>query len=668
MKTPIFPIVTALTLISAPQSIYGPRDKARYARPDAVNFVRPGLVLRILGAEIGQDGVIRARIRITDPRGLPLDRLGVTTPGTVALSFVAATIPAGQKQYTAYTVRTQNSAITGRSAIQAAADTNGSFQQTADGEYTYTFGTRAPSGIDRSATHTIAVYSNRNLTELDLGTNYDDEAFNFVPDGSRVTVTRDVIKTATCNRCHDQLAFHGGARRSMEVCVTCHTPQTTDPDTGNTVDMTSMIHKIHAGRDLPSVQAGGKYQLIGFGNTVADYSHVGFPAAGGTANCTTCHEQGKGAAQEDAWLTPTRAACGTCHDRVNFATGEGHVNLPQPNDSRCSTCHIPQGEIERDASIVGAHAVMRQAASLPGTVFEIHDVNAAAGRPPTVTFSVKDKAGRTVAPSQMDRLALVLAGPAIDYTAFVSEDPRRAEGSQDGRYFWTFQNPLPANARGTWSVGIEGYRNQVLLAGTRKEVTVRDAGVNKVFHFAVGGARLEPRRQVVTTAKCNACHSSLSLHGDNRNAVEMCVLCHNPVTTDAARRPAAEMPAESIDFRLMIHRIHNGKELGRRYSLYGFGNVEHNYNDVGFPADRANCSMCHVNGSEQLPLREGLANVADPRGRINPVGPTAAACIACHNSVPAASHALLTTSPLGEACAVCHGPNADFAVSRVHAR
>src|SRR6266568_9252286 len=100
-------------LISASKPASSPHEKAYYA--SAINFVRPGLVTKILSADIAADGTIRVRFRITDPQGLPLDRAGVDTPGVVATSFVGATIPAGQTQYVSYTTRLQTSPITGDS-------------------------------------------------------------------------------------------------------------------------------------------------------------------------------------------------------------------------------------------------------------------------------------------------------------------------------------------------------------------------------------------------------------------------------------------------------------------------------------------------------------------------------------------------------------------------
>src|SRR6185503_10589811 len=102
--------------------------------------------------------------------------------------------------------------------------------------------------------------------------------------------------------------------------------------------------------------------------------------------------------------------------------------------------------------------------------------------------------------------------------------------------------------------------------------------------------------------------------------------------------------------------------------IYGFGGSKNDFGEVRFPGDRRDCAACHVNGSEQLPLQEGLQQVKDPRGLINPVGAITSACTGCHVSRSAASHALANTSALGESCAVCHGPDAEFSVNKVHAR
>jgi OmcA/MtrC family decaheme c-type cytochrome len=667
-------VVGSIALVSAPGPGFGPHDKAFYADANLVNFVRPGLVFKIVSVDIAADGTAKVRFKLTDPQGLPLDRLGVTTPGAVSTSFILARIPAGKTQYESYTTRTQTSPITNQTAIQAGADSGGTYAQVGDGEYIYTLKTKLPQGYDKTATHTVGMYGARNLTEFDLGTNSTETEFHFVPDGSKPPAPRDVIKTATCNKCHQHLAAHGeGGRQLMEGCILCHQPQTKDPDTGETVDMAVMIHKIHQGEGLPSVQAGKPYIIIGNRQSVHDFSEVVFPAD--TRNCTFCHEQNTGAAQADAYFKPNMAACGSCHDNVNFATGENHANLPQVSNNQCANCHTPDGEVEFDISITRGHTIPRFSRDLPGFVFDLVKVDEAGpGKSPVVTFKLTDKAGKPILASEVTRLNLVLAGPTSDYGWYVSEDVRQATAGQDGTHTYKFTATLPADAKGTYAVGIEGYRNMVLLANTPKQMTVRDAGVNKQIYFSVDGSSVQPRRQVAALdmpdtlyGGCNKCHASLSLHGDNRNQIEQCVMCHNPNETDKAVRPAGQLPAQAIDFRTMVHKIHTGEELPYDYTVYGRGGTPHNYNKVLYPGDRRRCNSCHVNDSQQLPLNDNLLNVTDPRGVLNPVGPTTAACTGCHTAVYAASHALANTTTLGESCAACHKPGADFALDRVHA-
>lgn len=701
-------ITGSVVLMSAPKkTAFTAHDKAYYASEATVNFVRPGLTMKIVSADIAQNGTITVNYTLTDPKGLPLDRVGITTPGTVAVSFLAAYIPKTGTQFVTYTTRTQTSPITNVAAIQAGADAGGTTKQTGDGAYTYTFTTKAtmPGGAawDSSLTHRIGIYGSRNLTEFDLGTSYDSDVLTWIPSGAGVpTNTRDVIRTATCNKCHDSLAFHGGSRVGMELCVMCHTPQTIDPDTGNTQDLPVLIHKIHMGKELPSVIAGKPYQVIGNGQRVSDWSTVGLPSD--ARRCEFCHEptEKTGAAQADAWLkNPNRAACGACHDNVNFATGKGHVDLPQVSDNQCATCHTPQGELEFDASIKGAHVVPTESATLPGVVVDILKVeNGVAGKAPTVTFTVKDFKGNGISIAQLtggsNRLALVLAGPTSDYgytnfgsdvttPGYVSENAiPTAKCASDGTCSYTFTHLIPEAAKGTYAIGIESRRGITLLPGTAKELAVSYGADNKVSYFSVDGSKVAPRRQVVDIAKCNSCHSDLSLHGGNRNQIEHCALCHNPSQTDSARRPMSVVagdrtqPDQSVNLALMIHKIHTGeglKEFNQGYTVVGNAGSHNDFSEVRYPtmtpsggvADTAKCYMCHVNNSEAaFPI--GKNNVIDPQGRISPAAATTSACTGCHVNLSALAHSVSNTDPkFGESCDVCHGIGKDFDVLKAHA-
>ncbi len=462
---PLMALVGVVALTSAPTPPFSERDKAFYADSATVNFVRPGLVMKVLGASIATDGTVTARVKFTDPKGLPLDREGITTPGTISCSFIIAYIkPEGQ--YWSYTTRVQTSPITGVAATQAGADSGGVWAKTStEGEYTYVFATKLPADYTKTATHSVGIYGSRNLIEFDMGTNYDDDVYNFVPSGAAVTVVRDLIKTATCNKCHLDMGFHGGSRKTMEMCNLCHTPQTIDPDTGNTVDMPVMTHKIHMGAELPSVIAGTPYKIIGNGQSVHDYSGVVFVA--NPSNCTACHEGNKNVAQPENYLKPNRAACGACHDNIDFTTGANHAGIVQTNDTGCNRCHPSKMNEEFDISVEGAHVIPEQSKQLPGTNFEILEVtNTKPGDKPTVTFTVKNDAGTPVDAATMSRLRIYLAGANADYTKYFQEDATKAVAQPGpGLYKFTCTNAIPADAKGSWTVTMEGRQTITLNAG-----------------------------------------------------------------------------------------------------------------------------------------------------------------------------------------------------------
>jgi OmcA/MtrC family decaheme c-type cytochrome len=696
---------------------YSPREKAFYADPAMVDFVRPGLTITINSASISSAGVISVTYALTDPEGLPLDAAGVDTPGVVSLAYVASYIPKGQAQYVAYTTSQATGAVLG-TITRPDFELGSPATQVGPGQYKYVFQAKAPTGFDPTVTTTVAVDGNRDLTAFNLGINYAGTTFNFVPNGSPVTVTRDVIRTQSCNGCHDQLAFHGGYAHGMQMCVLCHQPQNQDPVTGNSLDAKVFFHKLHMGSQLPSVigtatTPGVPFQIAGYMNILSNFSTVIDPAD--PRRCEVCHSQTTGAAQATAFLSkPARAACGACHDDVNFATGANHPGGIQPDDTLCVNCHIPQGELPFDASILGAHVVPTDTkatfpqnpdTALAGINLAITSVtNTSAGQTPVVNFTVQDDKGNNIALSKVSTLQFTMAGPTTDYgytsfgsdtastPGYVQESALKAACSSSGACTYTFTHAIPATATGTYSIGGEARMSVMvseLVAGVTSLQTVSPGASNPVVNFSVDGSAVQPRRTVVALSNCNNCHVDLSLHGGLRNNTEYCVFCHNPSNTDASQRVNAmvaadkALPPQGINFNLLVHRIHDGVNAAadgsgpkHPYIVVGFGGSHNDFSGTLYPAMSPsgeatylqNCSMCHVNSSEQndLPLMGNLNQVTDPQGWINPVSPISSACSGCHVSKPEAAHFLANSDSLGESCTVCHAAGAQFAVDAVH--
>ncbi len=651
-----------------------------------------GLNLVINSASIAANGTITATYTVTDVSGLPLDITGAATTGVVAVTMVAAYIPNNGEQYTAYT--TKVSSGTAGSFTNAGPDSGGTTTALGNGKYQYVFKTLAPTGFDATATHTIGAYAKRTLTAYGLPNELATTTFNFVPNGSPVTHVRDIVETAACNQCHDELSHHGGQRRQVALCIMCHQPQSHEETVGNTVDFKVMIHKLHFASQLPSVLAGGTYNLSG-----TNYSSIVFPASaqasdnGMTAGfrCTVCHSQTAGAAQATYYAThPSSAACGSCHDNINFSTGLNHPGGPQPDDTQCSNCHIPQGELPFDASVIGAHSVPEDLGpgsafpSLGGVQITLNSVtNGVAGKAPTVNFTIQDGSGKALPYSQMGSLNFLMAGPTTDYgyTSFGASTPgyvteatsaSTVNCSTSSVCTYTFTHALPANAKGSYAISFYGSRlPETILPGDTTQQIVTETPMNNVIYFSADGSPVLSRRAVVQTSNCNNCHYSLELHNGQMKNTQTCIMCHNPSNTDAANRPTANvvaqrsLPAVGIDFNLLVHRIHDGGNLAALGASYTVIDSQGNSNDFtttwypGFDTSGngnmlANCSMCHNSNTEQA-LPVGLNATTNGQAYINPTPAVTAACTGCHADATTSGHAsVMTSANQGETCNVCH--------------
>jgi hypothetical protein len=231
-------------------------------------FSGPGLVVTVLDAGIVDGGTV-VDLKVADSNGRALDRTGIITEGAVSVSFVLGYLEERAAdgyplQYVAYTKR--NVTFDGGTFVQNSSESNGTWTELELGTYRYQFATAVNVGANAGKTHTLGLYATRTAQTVRY---VDNEVVHFRPDGQPVSKKRDIVTDQACNSCHTRLEAHGGARREVGLCIVCHTnTNDLDPESGNSFDFKKMIHNIHAGPKLESVDAGTQYLFVGFNNAV----------------------------------------------------------------------------------------------------------------------------------------------------------------------------------------------------------------------------------------------------------------------------------------------------------------------------------------------------------------------------------------------------------------
>lgn len=675
--------------------------------PPPTQVAGAGLVSEILGAAVASDpaGEVSVTFTVTDENGIPLTARTSSAESDqqartrFALAHLEEYSGGGDLSNTFFRY------VNDIDATQPAYDSGGVLESVdaVTGTYRYTFATKLPAGYDPMRTYAIGMQVDRDFGEQEYGVN---PVFDFVPAGGSPQVRSDTT-TAQCNSCHAPLIHHGN-RREVRLCALCHTEAAVD-ENGRSIDLRHMIHKIHAGKELPSVNEGPPGTTYTVGDTVyaeklADGSviGVGFPRA--LEECLPCHADGPTA--EFHRTKASAGACATCHDDVNPSLQPTEAGPPGTNhspgayaDGQCTACHAATQDHEFDISVPGAHVVPERSVRLAGLNVTISAVSShAPGQQPTITFTVTDNSGTPLRDlSGLSSLAFNYAGPTTDYTVQLNGSPLGSSPSgmlvgpdAQGAFQFTPNAAIPADATGTWSLGAEARRNVQLTS----QVSATEAAVNPVVTFTVDDSTPLPRRVVVDEQLCGNCHGEFSkdfsIHGGSRNQTQYCVLCHNPTATDADRRnrDPAEVAAgaltATIDFKVLIHKIHRGQNLEQTpYIVYGFGPsppgyTAHDFSEVRFPGDLRICESCHVEGSELIPPYPGTA-LPTLRTQLDPATgdevpadpprtePITSVCTACHDSEAAIAHAATQTADGVEACPVCHAEGRDQAVSTAHA-
>ncbi|NUM54780.1 MAG: OmcA/MtrC family decaheme c-type cytochrome [Candidatus Hydrogenedentes bacterium] len=663
-------------------------EKAAY--PGQYSGHAPGLVVTITKVKIPKDLRPIVEFTATDERGETLGKNELTDVRFL-LAYLEDPGNGSTMKYVSYNTRVENPdgvLDSGDEEIQATYDLAAltGVKQKNNGVFRYKFATAIPADYDKAASHQIGGQFRRVFGAT--GETYRANAIQaFRPDGGKEVLTRDVVDTQTCNECHTRLSLHGDIRREIQLCIMCHTPQSTDANSGNSVDMAVMIHKIHMGEALPSVEGGTPYQIVGFGNTVHDYSDVVFPQD--IRNCEVCHS---GTAKDGSATyhldNPTMAGCASCHDRTWFGddaeTPNGYephlIGVPLEDDSLCSTCHRPTEP--GVAPIFEAHLLPTEREEAPGLKYDVTGysiVDADTAPKLQITFNAMNGDGTPITNLESDTtisLSGVIAWPVEEYTTRI-QNTFKGSGATGtfvnnggGAYTYTFGSSLPLGSEDTFAMALQSRRTFTYDGAS---VTQGVEG-NERFIFTLGAKAPVERRVSVLEESCTKCHSEIRAHGEQRVGVDYCLMCHTTLQTDETRRDPAlgsDADPETVNLKDMLHAIHRGEELENGYTAYGFGNVAHVYDDVRFPADLSQCTVCHAEGASNLPTApEALPTVITENGG-QPVLtklPQSAACNSCHDSFAAVLHAALNSDLLGgeESCEVCHGTEAEFAVEEVH--
>ena len=404
----------------------------------------------------------------------------------------------------------------------------------------------------------------------------------------------------------------------------------------------------------------------------------------------------------------------------------GAVAVLSPWLGSCEGDEGPQGPKGDPGDPGGTETELSRIEDPPGIVVEILELKGASGGDGTfqvgnrikVRFSAKKNDGTDWDLAEFSSGRVLVSGPTFNYQRVLAEQSDvRAESVQnsDGTYTYTFDDPIPATylapINDTPSFGpLDGeLSGQPLVAGTytlglsfRWDYTVegqgfRDQGEDMQDMLFLGADTLAPR-EAVLTENCNRCHSDLRGHGGSRRSVQHCLLCHTAgAEDDNDPLVAGGTPGVTIEFKVMVHKIHAGEHLPSVLGVATNPDGSRNYaatpkpyvlsgddfSDLVFPvwpnlniamprdlgysalgsAEKAqedairtgptDCSVCHGDPDGSGPL------VAPAQGNLAHAQPTRRACGACHDDIDwtlpyAANGSSMPAQNDDSACIFCH--------------
>ncbi|QSX34887.1 OmcA/MtrC family decaheme c-type cytochrome [Shewanella avicenniae] len=512
-----------------------------------------------------------------------------------------------------------------------------------NGQYSYTFqqniaNVTAPVAVAYDANDTQRVSIElRATSSLVVNAHYDWQPSSGQTAGIQ---TRDVVSIDACYTCHqpDSLKLHGGRRLDIENCVVCHTSTSGDPESGNSIDFTYMIHAIHRGEERHTYDADGNqvaepYKIVGYGGSVHDYANVAFPR-NPAADCSVCHVEGNSAPADAALFTAEKSntACIACHSEKPSS---------HHSSTDCMSCHNADAPYSGTGSAVKRHGDVLKAYA-EAQALSVAVSNIAATEDGHISFNVQvlDKDGNPVEQSMVSQSSRMVVAWDVDkdFPAYAdaSYSQRRialSAGTYDEAtrtYTLTGSSfTLPADAQGKtfeiWSTLQACFNNGGYgvtdIALTACDDTTRAIYIQQSPYQFVWGesapdltASVAERRNIIDGAKCQGCHGEVIHHYTND---VNCGTCHTPDKTlsNDSSYPGGRKPTS---FAFKAHH-REGHEL----NYYGMqsGTVV-----------KADCMTCHTNDGIQLGRATDrvwrFGDLTD--GHDIWVSSDAGACLSCH--------------------------------------
>jgi hypothetical protein len=653
---------------SAGAAVSAVHNVKEYAEPAAdVTYAT-----NISSAAIDADKLV-VDFEIIDSHGYPVEisTFGAMAPGDVDLYLGKLEADANGIPQWKFIGRPDLATIAGILAVQA------------DGSYIFTttddFATTDGLGFYTNATYPAMDFTYDGAATYRVGLAFgghggpaDAQTLDFCPDGAAVTVTKNIVSTETCVKCHgNEFAGHGGDRNTVENCVFCHNP------TGNMADgdladnlkddeadssaMNTMIHNIHNGtndywihRDTRRGDSWYNWGDTPAGTTQAVGTHpMTFPQPAYT--CTACHESDTVDMSDGLdWQTSiTNVNCTeSCHTDVDLVAGTGH--FAQADDTGCLGCHGvgASNDILVKHSTANTDIILAADLALDTPEYTVVvSMLDAAGADIAATTDIADTAAQV-------KIVISDGDGVIDHTTVANFDhanlfvygPRSkmnpvltTAAAGGGGYYAS--NDLLTDANTTITADSITYQLATatgLTAGTyaayvdivndgNPATDTYQAPTTAKVNFQVGTTDVE--KQVA--GNCQACHGATIMHGgitsthrhDTPFDAEKCGACHDYTQGGDAPDGVFDWNG-AVPISKRVHAVHAGASLiDPDYTIEHAPAEGHDWSHISYPAALNDCAgSCHLPDNSSDAWKDNANELA---------------CMGCHDTPPASDHMFL---------------------------